>query len=281
MAANNTKLKNQLEGKANNQVTNTDSPQKGMTKLLNQMSEQIAKALPSMVSSERFQRVVLTAFNANPKLQQCDPTSFLASMMQSAQLGLEPNTPLGQAYLIPYGKNVQFQIGYKGLLELAQRSGRIKTVYAHEVRENDEFDIDYGLEQKLVHKPNLKSDRGEVIGYYAVYHLDNNGYSFIFMTKDEVENHAKSKSKTFYDGPWQTDFDSMAKKTVLKQLLKYAPISIEANKALAADDSIKNEIKEDMMEVKDESLDVSFSVVEEEVQINDVENEKLKEDIEK
>lgn len=281
MAANNTKLKNQLEGKANNQVTNTDSPQKGMTKLLNQMSEQIAKALPSMVSSERFQRVVLTAFNANPKLQQCDPTSFLASMMQSAQLGLEPNTPLGQAYLIPYGKNVQFQIGYKGLLELAQRSGRIKTVYAHEVRENDEFDIDYGLEQKLVHKPNLKGDRGEVIGYYAVYHLDNNGYSFIFMTKDEVENHAKSKSKTFYSGPWQTDFDSMAKKTVLKQLLKYAPISIEANKALTADDSIKNEIKEDMMEVKDESLDVSFSVVEEEVQINDVENEKLKEDIEK
>lgn len=281
MAANNTKLKNQLEGKANNQVTNTDSPQKGMTKLLNQMSEQIAKALPSMVSSERFQRVVLTAFNANPKLQQCDPTSFLASMMQSAQLGLEPNTPLGQAYLIPYGKNVQFQIGYKGLLELAQRSGRIKTVYAHEVRENDEFDIDYGLEQKLVHKPNLKGDRGEVIGYYAVYHLDNNGYSFIFMTKDEVENHAKSKSKTFYSGPWQTDFDSMAKKTVLKQLLKYAPISIEANKALTADDSIKNEIKEDMMEVKDESLDVSFSVVEEEVPINDVENEKLKEDIEK
>lgn len=281
MAANNTKLKNQLEGKANNQVTNTDSPQKGMTKLLNQMSEQIAKALPSMVSSERFQRVVLTAFNANPKLQKCDPTSFLASMMQSAQLGLEPNTPLGQAYLIPYGKNVQFQIGYKGLLELAQRSGRIKTVYAHEVRENDEFDIDYGLEQKLVHKPNLKGDRGEVIGYYAVYHLDNNGYSFIFMTKDEVENHAKSKSKTFYSGPWQTDFDSMAKKTVLKQLLKYAPISIETNKALTADDSIKNEIKEDMMEVKDESLDVSFSVVEEEVPINDVENEKLKEDIEK
>lgn len=281
MAANNTKLKNQLEGKANNQVTNTDSPQKGMTKLLNQMSEQIAKALPSMVSSERFQRVVLTAFNANPKLQQCDPTSFLASMMQSAQLGLEPNTPLGQAYLIPYGKNVQFQIGYKGLLELAQRSGRIKTIYAHEVRENDVFDIDYGLEQKLVHKPNLKGDRGEVIGYYAVYHLDNDGYSFIFLTKDEVENHAKSKSKTFYSGPWQTDFDSMAKKTVLKQLLKYAPISIEANKALAADDSIKNEIKEDMMEVKDESLDVSFSVVEEEVTINDVENEKLKEDIEK
>ena len=92
-------------------------------------------------------------------------------MMQSAQLGLEPNTALGLAYLIPYevkGINkVQFQIGYKGLLELANRSGKLKTLYAHEVRENDEFDIDYGLEQKLIHKPLLKGNRGNVIGDYA------------------------------------------------------------------------------------------------------------------
>ena len=117
-----------------------------MKQLMIKMKNEIQVALPSQLASERFQRVALTAFNSNPKLQTCDPMTFIAAMMQSAQLGLEPNTPLGQAYLIPYKvkgmDKVQFQIGYKGLLELAHRSGKIKTLYAHEVRKNDEFDID-------------------------------------------------------------------------------------------------------------------------------------------
>ena len=255
-----TNLKNQLQNKANNtnQVKKA-SPSKGMEQLLTKMGGQIQKALPSMVSSERFQRVALTAFSNNTKLQQCDPMSFIAAMMQSAQLGLEPNTPLGQAYLIPYGKQVQFQIGYKGLLELAQRSGKIKTLYAHEVRENDTFDIDYGLNQTLIHKPLLKGDRGEVIGYYAVYHLDTGGNSFIFMTKDEVLEHAKRSSKTYNSGPWQTDFDAMAKKTVVKQLLKYAPLSIELQKATSMDETVKTEISDDMSLVKDEGIEAEFT----------------------
>ncbi len=255
-----TNLKNQLQNKANNtnQVKKA-SPSKGMEQLLTKMGGQIQKALPSMVSSERFQRVALTAFSNNTKLQQCDPMSFIAAMMQSAQLGLEPNTPLGQAYLIPYGKQVQFQIGYKGLLELAQRSGKIKTLYAHEVRENDTFDIDYGLNQTLIHKPLLKGDRGEVIGYYAVYHLDAGGNSFIFMTKDEVLEHAKRFSKTYNSGPWQTDFDAMAKKTVIKQLLKYAPLSIELQKATSMDETVKTEISDDMSLVKDEGIEAEFT----------------------
>lgn len=255
-----TNLKNQLQNKANNtnQVKKA-SPSKGMEQLLTKMGGQIQKALPSMVSSERFQRVALTAFSNNTKLQQCDPMSFIAAMMQSAQLGLEPNTPLGQAYLISYGKQVQFQIGYKGLLELAQRSGKIKTLYAHEVRENDTFDIDYGLNQTLTHKPLLKGDRGEVIGYYAVYHLDTGGNSFIFMTKDEVLEHAKRFSKTYNSGPWQTDFDAMAKKTVIKQLLKYAPLSIELQKATSMDETVKTEISDDMSLVKDEGIEAEFT----------------------
>lgn len=255
-----TNLKNQLQNKANNtnQVKKA-SPSKGMEQLLTKMGGQIQKALPSMVSSERFQRVALTAFSNNTKLQQCDPMSFIAAMMQSAQLGLEPNTPLGQAYLIPYGKQVQFQIGYKGLLELAQRSGKIKTLYAHEVRENDTFDIDYGLNQTLTHKPLLKGDRGEVIGYYAVYHLDTGGNSFIFMTKDEVLEYAKRFSKTYNSGPWQTDFDAMAKKTVIKQLLKYAPLSIELQKATSMDETVKTEISDDMSLVQDEGIEAEFT----------------------
>lgn len=145
-------LKNQLTSNKE-QKTALDVKKDNMQLMLKKMSKEIEKALPSQLSSERFQRVALTAFNSNPKLQQCEPVSFLAAMMQSAQLGLEPNTPLQQAYLIPYGTQVQFQVGYKGLLDLAQRSGQFKTIYAHAVYENDEFEIEYGLEQKLKHKP--------------------------------------------------------------------------------------------------------------------------------
>ncbi len=260
-------LKNKLQAKATGAVK-TVSPNQGMKKMLDKMKDEIAAALPSMVSSERFQRVALTAFSSNPKLQECDPVSFLAAMMESAQLGLEPNTPLGQAYLIPFnskeGMKVQFQLGYKGLLELAQRSGKIKTLYAHEVRENDVFDIDYGLNQTLTHKPLLKGSRGEVIGYYAVYHLDTGGNSFVFMTKDEILEHAKKFSKTFKFGPWQSDFDAMAKKTVIKQLLKYAPLSIEMQRAVSSDETVKTKIDEDMSLVNDEtdSLEVEFEVKE-------------------
>ena len=174
--------KGALQSKASGEIKT--SPQKGMQQMMKAMAKEIEAALPSMVSSERFQRVALTAFSSNPKLQKCSPKSFIAAMMQSAQLGLEPNTPLGQSYLIPYENKktgettCEFQVGYKGLLELAQRSGKIKTIYAHEVRENDEFDIDYGLNQALKHKPLLKGDRGAIIGYYAVYHTTDDGYSF-------------------------------------------------------------------------------------------------------
>lgn len=155
------------------------------------------------------------------------------------------------------------------MLELAQRSGKIKTIYAHEVRENDEFDIDYGLEQSLKHKPLLKGDRGDVIGYYAVYHTIDGGFSFVFMTKEEVNEFAQKRSKTFNNGPWKTDFDAMAKKTVIKQLLKYAPISIEIQQAIVADTSVKTKIDADMSMVEDESNDYIDTTAEEVVEVNE------------
>ncbi|MDB8805044.1 recombination protein RecT [Romboutsia sp. 1001216sp1] len=258
-------LKNKLQAKATGTTTvKKVSPNKAMEQLMTQMAGQIKKALPEHMSSERFQRVALTAFGSNPKFLNCDPMSFLAAMMDSAQLGLEPNTPLGQAYIIPYGNKVQFQVGYKGLLELALRSGKIKTLYAHEVRANDKFEVKYGLHQDLIHEPALKGERGDVIGYYAVYHLDTGGHSFVFMTKEEVLTHARNKSKTFNNGPWQSDFDAMAKKTVIKQLLKYAPLSIEMQRAVSSDETVKSKIDEDMSLVNDESdsLEVDYEVKE-------------------
>ena len=233
-----------------------------MRGLLHAMGEQIRMALPENIQSERFQRVALTAFSGNPKLQKADPVSFIAAMMQSAQLGLEPNTPLGQAYLIPYGNQIQFQIGYKGLIDLALRSGKYKSIYAHEVRENDEFSIEYGIEETIKHVPNMVGDRGEVTGYYAVYKLENGGYGMFYMTKKEVMEHARKFSKTFNNGPWKTDFDAMAKKTVLKQVLKYAPMSIELQQATSIDENVMDGKK--AQEALDENvIDVAWQSVEE------------------
>ena len=148
----------------NTAAVKTD-PKKVLNAYIAKMEGQIAKALPSVLTPERFSRIVMTAVSSTPKLAETTPQSFLGAMMTAAQLGLEPNTPLGQAYLLPYkNKGVlecQFQLGYKGLIDLAYRSGQVSIIQAQAVRENDEFSYEYGLEPKLTHKP-APRDRGEV-----------------------------------------------------------------------------------------------------------------------
>ena len=149
--------------------------------LIVSMEGQIAKALPSVLTPERFTRMVLTALSTNQKLRECTPQSFLGAMMQAAQLGVEPNTPLGQAYLIPYkNKGIlecQFQLGYKGLLDLAYRSGEVTIIQAHEVYENDVFEYELGLEPKLRHVPTT-GEKGAVTHYYAMFKTKSGGYGF-------------------------------------------------------------------------------------------------------
>ena len=208
------------------------------------MLPQIGKALPTVLTPERFTRIVLTALSSNRQLQECTPPSFLGAMMQAAQLGLEPNTPLGQAYLIPYRNHgqleCQFQIGYKGLLALFYRSGG-KDLQAHEVHENDTFEYELGLEPKLRHVPAL-TNSGPVILYYAVYHTKDGGSGFAVMSMDDIKAHMHQFSKAAGKGfsPWSTNFDEMAKKTVIKKVLKYAPMATDFVRAVAADESIKH-----------------------------------------
>lgn len=220
------------------QMQAVEKKDNSMVGLIRRMEPQIRKALPSVITPERFTRMVLTALSSTPKLQTCTPQSFLGAMMQAAQLGVEPNTPLGQAYLIPYGSVCQFQLGYKGLIDLAYRSGEVSSIQAHEVHENDTFEYEYGLEPKLRHVPAM-TDRGPVTYYYAVLKLKNGGVGFEVMSRDDVEAFARKKSKAFNNGPWKTDFDEMAKKTVLKKVLKYAPLKTEFARAVASDESVK------------------------------------------
>lgn len=232
------------------------SPMKNMQDLILSMKGQIEAALPSVITGERFARMVLTAMSNTPQLASCTPKSFLGAMMQAAQLGLEPNTPLGEAYLIPFRNHgtleCQFQVGYKGMISLAHRSGLY--VQAHEVHENDDFEVEYGLDPKLVHKPVFK-DRGPVIAYYGVW-KDKDGISgFEIMSKEDVEAHARKYSQSYGKGfsPWKSNFDEMAKKTVIKKALKYAPLTTEFIRGITADGTIKTEISKDMVDVRDET----------------------------
>lgn len=229
--------------------------------LIRSMEPEIKKALPSVITPERFTRMVFTALSSNPKLQECTPQSFLGSMMQAAQLGLEPNTPIGQAYLIPYKNHsrleCQFQLGYKGLIDLAYRSGEIKDIQAHEVYENDKFEYEFGLEPKLKHIP-ATSNRGEVIMYYAVFHMVNGGYGFEVMSKDDIIKHAQKASQAYGSSfsPWNKYFDEMAKKTVIKKCLKYAPIKTDFVREISADETIKSTIAEHMTDEPDETVTI-------------------------
>ncbi len=236
------------------QVAQKVPEQRTIQSYIKSMEGEIKKALPSVLTPERFTRIVLSAVSVNPKLGKCTPASFLGAMMTSAQLGLEVNTPLGQAYVLPYmNKGVleaQFQLGYKGLIDLAYRSGEVESIQAHVVYANDEFACEYGLDPKLVHRP-ADRDRGEPVKVYAVFKTKSGGFGFEVMSMDDVRNHAAKYSKAYGSSfsPWKTNFEEMAKKTVLKRVLKYAPLKSDFVRAVVQDEAIKTGISSDMYEV--------------------------------
>lgn len=242
------------------------SSNKTMQQYIKTMEGEIAKALPAVITPERFTRMVLSAISVNPKLAECTPKSFLGAMMTAAQLGVEPNTALGQAYLIPFRNHgvmeCQFQLGYKGLIDLAYRSGDVSIIQAHVVYENDEFTYELGLDPTLKHIP-ATSNRGNAIAYYAMFKTKDGGYGFEVMSIDDVRTHAQRYSKSFNNGPWQANFDEMAKKTVLKRVLKYAPLKSDFVRGIAQDETIKTNISSDMYAEPDQTVYAEFVDVDE------------------
>ena len=220
-----TTAKNSLTGANGTAVTKKENKPKTIFDVIQAGAKQFATALPKHINSDRFVRIAITTIRQNPKLAQCNLESLLGALMVSAQLGLEPGV-LGQCYLIPYGRECQFQIGYKGMIELLRRSGQLKDIYAYSVYENDEFEMTYGLDRDLKHKPNLQN-KGNFIGCYCVAVLKDDARAFEYMTKEEIEAHGKKFSKTYGNGPWKTDFEAMAHKTVVKKMLKWLPVSVE------------------------------------------------------
>ena len=261
-----------------NKVTTTQEKKTDIATFVRNQIDELGNALPSFISPERFVRVAVTSIRLNPKLGQCTQASLLGALFQSAQLGLEPNIE-GQAYLIPYWNSktkkyeCQFQIGYKGYIELFYRHCAALTVDMHTVYENDIFKYAYGTNPVLEHCPAFK-DRGEPIAYYAIVTLKNGGSIFKVMNREECIEHGKTHSKCYVtqkwsdvdnkyiavetpyfepNSPWAKDPNAMCKKTVLIQLAKLMPKSVELQKALAADSTTKLSIKPDMFTVPDET----------------------------
>lgn len=268
-------MEKNLIQKQGGQMSAAKAEKKTMQAYIKAMEPAIKKALPSVITPERFTRMVLSALSSTPKLAECSPQSFLAAMMTAAQLGVEPNTALGQAYLLPYRNHgqmeCQFQLGYKGLIDLAYRSGEVSVIQAHTVYENDVFEYELGMDPKLRHVP-AKADRGEAVAYYAMFKTKDGGYGFEVMSVDDVQRHAQRYSKSYGSGssPWRSNFDEMAKKTVLKRALKYAPLKSDFVRGVAQDETIKAELSDEMYAVPDETV---FEAEGEEIDSTDVDTE--------
>lgn len=222
-------------------------PKEQIAYLLDQKKGELAKMLPKTLSIDRLLKVAQIAATTTPALAKCDVPSLVGAIGQCAQMGLEPNTVLGHAYLVPFNtkrkdgegnerwvNSVQVIIGYKGLIDLARRSGQIVSIAAHEVCENDHFELVYGLDEKLNHTPAM-GDRGAVVGFYAVAKLKDGGYSFEFMSVHQVQEIMRATQSKGKYGPWADHFTEMGRKTVIRRLAKYLPLSVEFQTAVALD----------------------------------------------
>jgi recombination protein RecT len=229
-------------------------PYKKAQAYLKAMTPAITEALPKSngMSAERLSRITLTTLRQNPKLMECSIESLLAAVLQSAQLGLEPNL-LGSCYFIPYKGTVSFQIGYKGLIDLVCRKGEVLSIVAQEVRVGDYFHYEFGRNETLKHIPAPNSERGELLYFYAYANLKNGGFTFQVMHISDIEKIRNEYSISYkYDQKgsiWSKHFESMAIKTVIKKLIKLLPVSVETQSAISHDETIKKDITSEVFHV--------------------------------
>lgn len=224
---------------------------------LSGMRDRVAQVLPKHLTADRVLQMAATTIHRNPAIAKCSPASLLGSVMQASILGFPPVDALGYFYFVPYGKDVQFQIGYKGLVELARRSGKIKMVYAEVVREGDDFTARFGLNPTLEHTPRFDSTK-PLTHVYAVCHFNDGGHNFVVLSRSDIERlrMRSPMQKGTPAGAWATDYEAMAKAKALKQLAKYLPLNIDQAEAIATDEAVLTPDNFDRGSVKIE--DVSY-----------------------
>ena len=207
--------------------------------LLERAAPSFAQVLPKHLSPNRLVRIAIASVAKTPELLGCNQQSLLQAVMQAAELGLEPGSALGEAYLVPFKGVVTMIPGYRGLISLARRSGQIEDIEAHVVYERDRFTHVKGTSMRLDHEPSLEADRGQIVAAYAMGWVKGSSRPHVeVMTRAEIDRIAKNS------GPWRDHYSEMARKTVVRRLVKYLPMSVELARAI---------------EIEDESHDIGFN----------------------
>ncbi len=233
----------------------TISPKQAIKNSVEVNKREILNALPDgyVGGAERFARTVLTCVARDPNLLKCSPTSIIGAAMQAAQLGLTPGV-LGEAWLIPYGGECTFQLGYKGLVALAARAG--VTIQAHTVYERDEFDYELGLTPTLHHKP-AKGDRGKGEYWYAVARDRDTGALLGFAVLDRHQVDKRRKANRGKSPAWDQWYDEMALSKAVREVCRLLPLTVEMASALASDGAVRTEIDAQPDEIiADDYIDV-------------------------
>lgn len=187
--------------------------------LIEKQKGEFAKVLPSIITPEEFCRVALTVIRMNDKLAQCSTLSLMGALMKAAHTGIMPDGI--RAYLVPYKNEASYMLSYKGMIELAMRSGDVAKVESRAIHANDKFTCEFGLEEKLSLVP-AWGDRGPLVAVYAMARMKDGSMIVEVMTKEEVDG-IRARSKASGSGPWVTDYNEMARKTAVRRLAKYLP----------------------------------------------------------
>ncbi|MCZ6655592.1 MAG: recombinase RecT [Planctomycetota bacterium] len=224
-----------------------ESPLQTVMGMLDKNKAQIEAALPSLMNGDRFMQIALTSLRLNAELLKCAPMSIVKCVLQSSQLGLDLDGVLGHAYMVPYGrrgkqqKEAQLIVGYKGWVQLCRRSGEISTIEAHVVHSCDKFEHHMGDDPKIVHVPAYGIDNRRecpITFVYAISILKDGGKQREVWDFNHIEDHKKKYAQGLdkTTSPWRTNWDWMAKKTVLRQLCKLLPMSVEPQRQLASEE---------------------------------------------
>lgn len=235
----------QLATQAQNRQLAQMTPQQNMRKLLDRSWDRIKAVMPKEMNPQRLYQMYISTINREPALADCTVESVLSCFMRCTSLGLEPSNVngLGMAYILPFGnknyrtgqKEATFILGYRGIIDLARRSGQLRDISARAVHEGDEFDYAYGLDEHLNHVPCAKP--GKLTHVYMVANFKDGGHYMQVMGIDEINAAMKrSPSARKPTSPWHTDFEAMAKKTVIRRAAPYLPMSVETKEAIADDD---------------------------------------------
>lgn len=243
-----------------NQAVKKLEPPAEFQRLMTQFRPGLQKRLPQVMSVDRLIGLSVGAMRRNPKLQDCSMGSVINSVIQSGMLGLEPNTPLGHAYLIPYKRECTFQVGYRGLMNLAMRGGQVRKFDPQVVFEGDEFEIEYGSNERMIHRPRFQSS--EWLGAYSLCKLATGEMSWLYLPKAIIlgirDNHSQSYKQDVKDqtrfSPWTTAEDEMAMKTAVKRHCKRLELNVDLARAAELDDQGDSGKQDSILEAEFEEL---------------------------